>query len=187
MSTRYQIAYIFTKLLQGSQFYKLSSLLMSWTKGTGRSPHVTWFIYEQYPQYITGEWEIYDGPYVVRKSTLDMNQSMLLQYYLAEPLIRNQGLQKTRERLITFLLHRYHSTSWSNKPSEILYSSTPNFSHCASHAQHTPLPTTDGRESNHMYVPRLGLWRKKQSIWRRGRSFQFLTNEIRRKNQVFVP
>ena len=49
ISTKYQIADIFTKTLREDHFYKLASLLMNFTKETERFPPVTLFIYEQYP------------------------------------------------------------------------------------------------------------------------------------------
>ena len=55
ISTKNQIAEIFTETLRRSQFYKLSILLVSFTKGTERCLHVTWFIYKQDSLSITME------------------------------------------------------------------------------------------------------------------------------------
>ena len=49
ISTKDQIADIFTKTLREDHFYKLDSLLMNFTKETESFPPVTLFIYEQYP------------------------------------------------------------------------------------------------------------------------------------------
>ena len=80
MTPKDQIEDRFKKFLHGDQLLKLVRLLIIWTKETEIFPHVPWFVYEQDPQPITREWDIYDVSYVIRQSITYTNQNILTQY-----------------------------------------------------------------------------------------------------------